>query len=399
MGKVLSLFTGAGGLDLGFEAAGFDILAAVDTMPESSETLRRNRPNIKVYGPPEHSGDVTDINLELIQRDLNLKPGELDVIVGGPPCQPFSVAAAQRFLKTDVKFKRRGFDSHKGSLVFQYVRIVTELKPKVFMIENVPGFANIDKGKTVEDIKEFLAEYGYKVYGPFIVEAADYGVPQYRKRMILVGTSLDTPFEMPPVEYGPAHYAGIKNYHTSAQALWGMDGNLPNHETREHKKETSDRYKKISPGKREVLGRVDRLDPNRPSKTIIAGGSNGGGRSHLHPFIARTMSVRECARLQTFPDNYVFYGKNGRQFTQVGNAVPVVLAEQVAREIGRRYFGYSYTGPLKMLPKYPSQSKALRDLREWALMNARNNCYYDVSFAEDAMIMGSEFHVQATMTV
>ncbi|MDD4026338.1 MAG: DNA cytosine methyltransferase, partial [Kiritimatiellae bacterium] len=108
-----------------------------------------------------------------------------------------------------------------------------------------------------------------------------------------------------------------------------LDG-VPNHVTREHNVKSIERYMRLGFGKRDKLGRVDRLDPFRPSKTIIAGGTGGGGRSHLHPYIPRTMSVRECARLQTFPDKHFFTGPVARQFTQVGNAVPPVLAYEIA---------------------------------------------------------------------
>ena len=100
-----------------------------------------------------------------------------------------------------------------------------------------------------------------------------------------------------------------------------------------HKADSVLRYMILSPGQRDHLGRVDRLDPDKPSKTVIAGGVKGGGRSHLHPFIPRTISVRECARLQTFPDNYTFTGTTARQFTQVGNAVPPMLAYKLASKI------------------------------------------------------------------
>ena len=112
----------------------------------------------------------------------------------------------------------------------------------------------------------------------------------------------------------------------------------PNSETREHKAESILRYMKLDYGERDQLGRVDRLDPTLPSKTVIAGGANGGGRSHLHPEIPRTISVRESARLQTFPDDFVFIGPTARQFTQVGNAVPPVLAAQLGISVFYSYF-------------------------------------------------------------
>lgn len=120
--------------------------------------------------------------------------------------------------------------------------------------------------------------------------------------------------------------------------LDGIGPKLANHETREHKAESILRYMLLDYGQRDQLGRVNRLDPGLPSNTVIAGGTNGGGRSHLHPEIPRTLSVRECARLQTFPDAFVFSGPAARQFTQVGNAVPPLLAAQIAASIGKSFF-------------------------------------------------------------
>ena len=113
---------------------------------------------------------------------------------------------------------------------------------------------------------------------------------------------------------------------------------LANIETREHKAESVLRYMELAYGQRDQLGRVDRLDPLSPAKTVIAGGTKGGGRSHLHPEVPRTLSVRECARLQSFPDEYEFVGTSGRQFTQVGNAVPPVLAAQIGKSILTSFF-------------------------------------------------------------
>jgi len=113
---------------------------------------------------------------------------------------------------------------------------------------------------------------------------------------------------------------------------------VENHVTREHSAGSVLRYMMLNYGERDKLGRVDRLDPNLPSKTVIAGGSSGGGRSHLHPYIPRTLSVRECARIQTFPDDYIFKGPVARQFTQVGNAVPPVLGSQLGTAIFKSFF-------------------------------------------------------------
>ncbi|MGQ0542492.1 MAG: DNA cytosine methyltransferase, partial [Blastocatellia bacterium] len=124
----------------------------------------------------------------------------------------------------------------------------------------------------------------------------------------------------------------------AGSVLKSLAENLANTETREHKAESILRYMELAYGQRDQLGRVDRLDPASPAKTVIAGGTKGGGRSHLHPEVPRTLSVRESARLQSFPDDYEFVGTSGRQFTQVGNAVPPVLAAQIGQSILRSFF-------------------------------------------------------------
>ncbi len=176
--------------------------------------------------------------------------------------------------------------------------------------------------------------------------AADFGVPQNRKRAIIIGNLLGIDFVFPTGNFVLSPL-DITKYRTVAQALVNIKDDATNHITREHSKESISRYRKLKIGNRDHLGRVDRLDPNLPSKTVIAGGSKGGGRSHLHPFLARTLSVRESARLQTFPDSYVFCGTISRQFTQVGNAVLPLLAEVLARSIGEQIFKIKYTKKLQ----------------------------------------------------
>ena len=159
---------------------------------------------------------------------------------------------------------------------------------------------------------------------PVVLNAADYGVAQHRTRLFITGTRLGAGMRLPkPLGRRIGCGALLPNAAPTAA----------NSETRKHKVGSIMRYMKLDYGARDQLGRVDRLNPALPAKTVIAGGSNGGGRSHLHPEIPRTLSVRECARLQSFPDDYVFAGPMARQFTQVGNAVPPVLAAQIAAEI------------------------------------------------------------------
>jgi DNA (cytosine-5)-methyltransferase 1 len=322
----VSFFSGSGGLDLGFEAAGFQHLAAIEIERLFCETLRANRPRWNVIGPPDHSGDVRKREeIAIALQSLGIRSQFEGVFYGGPPCQPFSIAANQRFAKSGDNFKRIGFTHETyGNLLFDYIWFILAFTPRVFLIENVPGLATIDDGMQMSEAIVLLREAGYTVAKPIILDASDYGVPQYRQRIIICGwrSSRDLNFPMPEKLRVP-----------SMSALEKPLKHLSNHVTRRHEAQSILRYMELGPGERDHLGRVDRLDPFRPSKTVIAGGTKGGGRSHLHPYIPRTLSVRESARLQTFPDEYVFCGSPARQFTQVGNAVPPILAMKLARSI------------------------------------------------------------------
>ena len=317
----VSFFSGAGGLDIGFECAGFTTFADVEIVPMFCETLRRNG-HKNVIGPPYATGDMSkpgEVIGEL--ESLGVKRAFPGVFHGGPPCQSFSIAANQRFNKSGDNFKRTGFNHERlGNLLFCYIDVILHFMPEVFLIENVDGLLSIDGGMQTSRACSMLRGAGYDVAEPRVVNAADYGVPQRRMRTLIIGSRIGH-FEFPrPMDKQLPAGSALKR---------SVDG-LPNHQTREHAAESIFRYMSLDYGKRDKLGRVDRLDPFRPSKTIIAGGTGGGGRSHLHPFIPRTMSVRECARLQTFPDSYVFTGPVARQFTQCGNAVPPVLAYEMA---------------------------------------------------------------------
>lgn len=326
----VSFFSGCGGIDLGFEAVGFQHSAAFEFSEIFCDTLRLNRPNWRVFGPPFHVGDVSNFDQTVEDLSPLIEVPFEGVFVGGPPCQPFSIAANQRFSKSGPKFKRVGFEhAQNGSLLFSFVNLVLEFRPAVFVIENVPGLRDVDGGEQLALAIGMLEDEGYRVSEPRVYDASDYGVPQYRRRMIVVGSRRAGDLSMAPTSE-PTGCGGVLRQVPGQAAL--------NHDTRNHKVMSIERYMRLDYGERDHLGRVDRLDPTRPSKTVIAGGTNGGGRSHLHPEIPRTLSVRECARLQTFPDNYRFSGATARQFTQVGNAVPPVLAAVLATHIVGSYF-------------------------------------------------------------
>lgn len=326
----VSFFTGCGGMDLGLEAAGYSHVASFEINELFCKTLRRNRPKWHVFGPPTHSGDVSKFEeITAALKSLVSAPFE-GLFIGGPPCQPFSIASNQRFAKWGDNFKRTGFAHAKnGNLLFDFLRLIVEFKPRAFIIENVPGLRDLDGGEQLSTAIQELEKAGYKIEQPFVLDAAHFGIAQQRQRLFVIGNRMSLSFIRPT----------CATFQVGAGSILVKDiPDIPNNETREHKAESILRYMKLKYGQRDQLGRVDRLDPVAPSKTVIAGGTNGGGRSHLHPEIPRTLSVRESARLQTFPDDFVFVGPTARQFTQVGNAVPPVLAAQIGISVFESYF-------------------------------------------------------------
>jgi len=319
----VSFFSGAGGLDTGFRYAGFDNLISIEHNELFCTTLRANNPEQVIVGPPQYEGDISKReDIANILREHGIAQEFNGVFHGGPPCQSFSIAANQRFNKDGKNFKRTGFDDEeKGMLIFDYIWFIHQFRPLAFLIENVAGIIECDtEGRIQQALDELRAE-GYHITEPRVVDATYYGVPQHRKRWIVMGTRGHQAIEFPTPqkEETPCGYVFMRPLE-----------HVGNHVTRKHNAESVKRYSQLKLGARDHLGRVDRLDPFKPSKTVIAGGVKGGGRSHLHPFSPRTISVRECARLQTFPDDYVFMGTPARQFTQVGNAVPPMLAYRLA---------------------------------------------------------------------
>ena len=262
---------------------------------------------------------------EILEKTVGISKNFDGVFHGGPPCQPFSIASNQRFKKQDDNFKRVGFeDKEKGNLLFDYLWFIEYFLPKAFLIENVPGIEELDDADLIKQHLDKLAKLGYSITKPTVLNSADYGVPQNRRRLFIIGVKGDNIFEFP--QKNVFQSASYDVFHASLK-------NIENHLTRNHTAKSILRYIQLDFGMRDKRGRVDRLNPFLPSKTVIAGGTKGGGRSHLHPYSPRTLSARESARLQTFPDSYLFTGSTARQFTQVGNAVPPLLAYKLASEL------------------------------------------------------------------
>jgi DNA (cytosine-5)-methyltransferase 1 len=323
----ISFFSGAGGIEIGFKHAGFQNLVSIENNKLFCDTLKLNNPNQIIIGPPEFSGDITKREeiKDILEKRVGIKPNFEGVFHGGPPCQPFSIASNQRFKKVGDNFKRLGFeDKEKGNLLFDYLWFIEYFKPRAFLIENVPGLEELDEADLIKNHLEKLTSLGYSITKPTVINAADYGIPQHRKRLFIIGAKGSKTYKFPRPNFFQA-----ASYDVFQLSL----DKVENHLTRNHSAESILRYINLDFGMRDKLGRVDRLNPFLPSKTVIAGGTKGGGRSHLHPYSPRTLSARESARIQTFPDDYIFTGSSARQFTQVGNAVPPLLAYKLAMEL------------------------------------------------------------------
>ncbi len=352
--NAVSLFAGGGGLDLGFSAAGFDIIYSTDIDTYSCETLRINQHRKSYYG--EHlveATDVRELKSSVLLRKIGKTKKDVDFIIGGPPCQAFSVFG-----------KRKGLEDPRGNLIYEYARIINELKPKGFLFENVSGLKTINNGELYKNLIETLSFNGDYTISAYEYDVANYGIPQFRSRIIIIGTKNGNVVS----QMKPSHAAVAENllYHkllpfkTVKQVLASMpqpsEGVLFNHVGREHSQRIIDRYRGLEFGERDSSTRINKLHPARPSYTIIVGSDKGGGKGHVHPFSPREVTPRESARLQTFPDWWEFYGNGRHVIRQVGNAVPPLFGAQLASHVLREIFssknikGYNQLVKLLELP-------------------------------------------------
>lgn len=315
----VSFFSGGGGLDLGLSLAGFNFKYANDEVQYYCDTISHNFPDCIT-----ETKDITGVKGEDIKNKLN--EDAINLVAGGPPCQSFSILG-----------RRGSFSDLRGQLVFQFARLIQELKPDAFIFENVPGLLTLNKGQDWKNLfYYFEVETGYELYSE-ILNAADYGVPQIRKRLFIVGFREPTEFKFPtPTHRAPSNMNIVSQvlpeWIPSKLALENVDG-LPNHDIRIHGDRVRSRYENIHPGGRDKVDHTDRIDPKRPSGTVIVGSKAGGGRPHIHPYFPRHITVREAARLQSFPDWYKFLGTSTAQYRQVGNAVPPILALAIGKSI------------------------------------------------------------------
>lgn len=315
----VSLFSGGGGLDLGLSLAGFNFKYSNDEVQYYCDTVSYNFPHCVA-----EAKDVRDLKGDEIKEII--KAEKISLIAGGPPCQAFSILG-----------KRGSFSDDRGQLVFDYIRLINELKPQAFVFENVPGLLTLNNGEDWEKLYyHFQVETGYDIYTD-ILNAADYGVPQIRKRVFVVGFCQPVEFTFPSPKYRDPSSLDLLNQHLPdwipAKLALEQVENLHNHDIRIHGDRVRSRYEKIPPGSRDKVDHTDRIDPEKPSGTVLVGSKAGGGRPHIHPYIPRHITVREAARLQSFPDWYKFLGTSTAQYRQVGNAVPPLLALAVGKSI------------------------------------------------------------------
>lgn len=341
--KIIDLFSGVGGLSQGFEMAGFDILASIDNWGDAIETYNHNRDR-KV-------GMVLDI-IEFNKSKLKdiLKKNLISGVIGGPPCQGFSTARL-----SDNGQNIHGINEERNYLYLEFYKTVKMSEPDFFLIENVRGMVTLNKGAFVKDIFDRFGKLGYSITHK-VINAADFGVPQNRNRVFFVGfknlrfefpkeqnnkiSSFDALSDLPLIPTDkPSKY--LKQPQNKYQKLMRKGSALIlNHENTKHSEQTKKIISLIPDGGsikslpnqywevRKFNKAFQRMNSNQPSLTI-----DTGHRNYFHFSENRIPTVRECARIQSFSDNFEFLGSKTSQYKQVGNAVPPLLAYQIAMQI------------------------------------------------------------------
>lgn len=374
MQKAISLFSGAGGCSLGFHNAGYEIIYATDINRHAVNTYKKNFPNTLCE---QHN--IVDIDFTALLRRLELEKGELDIIIGGPPCQGFSTAGL------------RFWDDPRNELLKHYVRALETIRPKWFLMENVEGLLTADKGTYLYEISQAFIKLGYKIRIDKVY-AQEYGVPQRRKRVFIIGNQIGADFELPPTKHHASgaifrkadftlmeavqmlpQAASVPNefvkYTKPASSHWermirGTAVSITDHFAPPLSEIQMARIKALRQGqtmkdlpkalqhnsftrraKRRVMDGIPtekrggapsglkRLFSDEPSLTITGAAT----RELIHPLENRPLTIRECARLQTFPDDFQFTGTASQKIQQIGNAIPPALAQVFALHIKQKY--------------------------------------------------------------
>lgn len=334
--RVLSLFSGAGGLDIGFHKAGFKIVACIEIDKSCCDTLRLNTGRYLDENCMIINGDITKIE----PSSLNL--GKIDFIIGGPPCQSFSAAGRRAGGVT-------GINDTRGSLFWYYCQFLEYFKPCGFLFENVRGILQANQAKAWDIIRESFAQKGYSLYYR-VLDAADYGVPQHRERLIMVG-SKNVDFCFPRPTHGPDSH-DKKPHMTVGQAFSDIDD--PNEIVPPYGGKYGDLINDIPPGmnylfytermghqkpkfawRSKFSGFLYKLDPNALSKTVVAHQGRYDGPFHWK---GRKLTLKELKRVQGFPDDYSFVNSKNESIKQVGNSVSPKFAFALAKAVMNQFF-------------------------------------------------------------
>lgn len=342
---VIDLFAGVGGLSLGFEHEGFDVVLANEYDKSIANAYRINHPKTNMI-----VGDITSLDLNEVFKSYK---GKIDVVIGGPPCQGFS-----------QKGQRKTIHDKRNFLFKYYVEVVKLVEPKYFVMENVPNLLTAEGGYFKDEIIELFNSMGYSLTTG-VMNAADYGVPQNRRRAVIIGKKNGTPPLLPrPSEKKITIWDAIEDlaflrsgegsneqeYRIPvrtdyAKQLRGNSGKLYNHVATKHSKIALERLSLIPPNSgKEVLpaehltksiysGTWTRMVKDEVSVTITTRFDTPSSGKFTHPYLNRAITVREAARIQSFPDSFIFVGTKSSQMKQVGNAVPPLLAQAIAKII------------------------------------------------------------------
>lgn len=323
----IELFAGAGGLALGIEKAGFTTIGLVEINQDACETLKHNRPNWNIL-----CEDIANVSGQNLEKLFGIKKGQLDLLSGGAPCQSFSYAG-----------KRLGLEDARGTLFYHYAVFLEKLQPKMFLFENVRGLLTHDGGKTYKTITTIFENTGYEIQKA-VLNAWDYGVAQKRERLITIGIRKDIAdkvrYAFPEKhEYKPVLRDILQNVPDGVGVPYGENKRkifelVPaGGYWRDIDPEIAQAYMKscwnMGGGRTGILRR---MSMDEPSLTVLTSPSQKQ-TERCHPSEARPFTVRENARCQSFPDNWEFCGSVMSQYKQVGNAVPVNLAYEVAKKI------------------------------------------------------------------
>ena len=323
----IDLFCGAGGLSLGFDRQGFENVFSLDIEPACCKTYSRNFPLHRIV-----QKDISDLSGKEVRQLVGRK--KIDVVIGGPPCQGFSIAGP---------IGRRFIADPRNRLFQEFARIVSVVKPTLFLMENVARLFTHNQGRTREEIVSIFNDLGYRVECK-ILNAADYGVPQLRSRAIFIGSKLPRETGFPKASVSePQHYATVEETIGSLPPLVaGETSDIPNHRAMRHSAQMLRKMAYVEDGgdrtnipetlrpKSGDVRKYIRYASGKPSVCIT-----GDMRKVFHYRQNRALTVRELARIQSFPDDFVFLGTQISQQQQVGNAVPPMLAEALAQHIKR----------------------------------------------------------------